>query len=73
VGAERSVSASLRQAPLFYGLFTIQLVGGAALAVALGNRVSLVVSMQVLNGLITPVLLTFVLTLANRRSVVDLG
>jgi hypothetical protein len=29
--------------------------------------------MQVLNGLITPVLLTFVLVLANRRSVVDLG
>jgi Mn2+/Fe2+ NRAMP family transporter len=69
VGAERSVSASLRQAPLFYGLFTIQLVGGAALALAPGNLVSLVVSMQVLNGLITPVLLTFVLVLANRRSV----
>lgn len=34
-----------------------------------GNLVSLVVSMQVLNGLITPVLLTFVLVLAKRRSV----
>jgi Mn2+/Fe2+ NRAMP family transporter len=68
-GAERSVSASLRQAPVFYGLFTLQLLGGAALALAPGNLISLVVSMQVLNGLITPVLLVFVLVLANRRSV----
>ena len=68
-GAERSVSDSPRQAPLFFGLFTVQLVVGAAVALAPGNLVSLVVNMQVLNGLITPVLLTFVLVLANRRSI----
>jgi hypothetical protein len=68
-GAERSISAGFRQAPLFYGLFTVQLVVGAGVALAPGNLVSLVVNMQVLNGLITPVLLTFVLILANRRSV----
>jgi Mn2+/Fe2+ NRAMP family transporter len=67
-GAERSVSDSFRQAPLFFGLFTVQLVVGAAVALAPGNLVSLVINMQVLNGLITPVLLTFVLVLANRRS-----
>jgi Mn2+/Fe2+ NRAMP family transporter len=67
-GAERSVSASLRQAPVFYGPFTLQLLGRAALALAPGNLVSLVVSMQVGGGLITPVLLVFVLVLANRRS-----
>jgi Mn2+/Fe2+ NRAMP family transporter len=68
-GAPRSVSASLRQAPLFYGLFTLQILVGAAIALAPGNLVSLVVNAQVLNGLITPVLLTYILILANRRTV----
>jgi Mn2+/Fe2+ NRAMP family transporter len=69
VGAERSISSRLGQAPLFFGLFTVQLVVGAAVALAPGNLVSLVVNMQVLNGLITPVLLVFILILANRRSI----
>jgi len=69
VGAERSVSNSLREAPLFFGLFTLQLVGGAAIALAPGNLISLVVNMQVINGAISPALLVFVLILANRRSV----
>ncbi len=42
---------------------------GAGVALAPGNLISLVVNMQVLNGLITPALLWFILTLANRRSV----
>jgi Mn2+/Fe2+ NRAMP family transporter len=70
VGAERSVSDGVRQAPLFFGLFTVQLVGGAAIALAPGNLISLVVNMQVINGAISPALLVFVLVLANRRSVV---
>jgi NRAMP (natural resistance-associated macrophage protein)-like metal ion transporter len=69
VGAERSVSDSFKQAPLFFGLFTVQLVVGAGAALAPGNLISLVVNMQVLNGLITPVLLVFILILANRRSI----
>ena len=69
VGAERSVSSSFRQAPLFFGLFTVQLVVGAGVALAPGNLISLVVNMQVVNGLITPALLAFILILANRRSV----
>jgi Mn2+/Fe2+ NRAMP family transporter len=69
VGAPRSVSDSVRRAPLFFGLFTLQLVVGAAAALAPGNLVELVVNMQVLNGVITPVLLAFVLILANRRGV----
>ena len=69
LGGERSVSDSFRRAPVFFGLFTVQLVVGAVVALAPGNLISLVVNMQVLNGVITPVLLTFVLILANRRSV----
>jgi Mn2+/Fe2+ NRAMP family transporter len=69
IGVPRSVSASLRQAPLFYGIFTLQVVVGAAAALAPGNLVALVVNAQVLNGVIAPLLLTYILILANRSTV----
>jgi NRAMP (natural resistance-associated macrophage protein)-like metal ion transporter len=68
-GAERSVSKSFRQAPLFLGLFTGQVFIGAAVALVPGNLIQLLVEAQVLNGIITPILLTYVLVLANRASV----
>ena len=68
-GVERSMSCKLRQAPVFYGLYTVQLVVGALIALLPGNLVQLVIKAQVLNGFITPVLLTYILILANRRSV----
>jgi Mn2+/Fe2+ NRAMP family transporter len=68
-GAERSVSKSFRQAPLFLGLFTGQVFIGGAVALIPGNLIKLLVDAQVLNGLITPILLTYVLMLANRSSV----
>ena len=69
IGTPRSVSTSFRQAPLFYGIFTLQIVVGAAVALAPGNLVALIVNAQVLNGIITPMLLAYVLILANRYSV----
>jgi Mn2+/Fe2+ NRAMP family transporter len=42
---------------------------GALVAVFPGNLVQLLVQAQVLNGIITPVLLGYVLVLANRTSV----
>jgi len=69
VGAPRSVSTSFRQAPLFYSIFTLQIVIGAGIALAPGNLVALVVNAQVLNGIITPMLLAYVLILANRSTV----
>ncbi len=69
VGVERSLSRKLREAPFFYGIFTVQLVVGATVALLPGNAVELVINAQVLNGFITPVLLTYILILANRRSV----
>jgi Mn2+/Fe2+ NRAMP family transporter len=68
-GVERSLSRKIREAPVFYGLYTAQLVIGAAIALLPGNAVELVVNAQVLNGFITPVLLAYILILANRRSV----
>ena len=68
VGAERSIGKSFREARLFLGLFTGQIVIGAAVALIPGNLIQLLVQAQVLNGIITPVLLVYVLVLANRRS-----
>ncbi|MEW2247833.1 divalent metal cation transporter [Streptomyces sp. NPDC006975] len=69
VGVESSVSRRFREAPLFLGLFTAQVCIGAAIALVPGNLIQLLVRAQVVNGLITPILLAYVLTLANRRNV----
>ncbi len=67
-GTERSVSRTFAEAPLFLGLFTGQIIIGATVALVPGNLIDLLLNLQVLNGLVTPVILTFVLILANRRS-----
>jgi Mn2+/Fe2+ NRAMP family transporter len=69
IGVERSVSRRFTEAPLFLGLFTGQVVIGSAVALTGGNLINLLIRTQILNGIITPVILIFVLTLANRRSV----
>ena len=68
IGAERSVSSTFRRAPLFLGVFTFQIVVGAAVVLVPGNLVTLIVNTQVLEGIITPITLVFILVLANRRS-----
>jgi len=69
VGAERSVSRHFSEAKLFLGLFTAQVALGAAVALIPGNLIDLLLNTQILNGIITPVILVYILTLANRRSV----
>jgi Mn2+/Fe2+ NRAMP family transporter len=68
VGVERSVSRSFRQAPLFLGLFTAQILIGASVVLIPGNLIHLIVNTQVLEGVITPITLLFILVLANRKS-----
>jgi Mn2+/Fe2+ NRAMP family transporter len=68
VGVERSVSSSFRQAPLFLGLFTGQILVGAAVVLVPGNLITLILNTQVLEGVITPMTLVLILVLANRRS-----
>ncbi|MGZ4677047.1 MAG: NRAMP family divalent metal transporter [Acidimicrobiia bacterium] len=70
VGAERSVSRRFREAPLFLGLFAIQILVGAAVALIPVNLIDLLIGMQVLNGFITPVILVFLFILTNRSSAV---
>jgi Mn2+/Fe2+ NRAMP family transporter len=68
IGVERSVSSSFRQAPLFLGLFTTQILIGAAVVLVPGNLIALIINTQVLEGVLTPVTLILILILANRRS-----
>lgn len=69
IGVERSVSRRFAEAPLFLSLFTGQVVIGAGVALLGGNLIDLLIRTQILNGLITPIILVFLLILANRRSV----
>ena len=68
VGVERSVSKSFREAPLFLGLFTAQILIGASVVLIPGNLFQLIINTQVLEGVVTPITLVFVLILANRRT-----
>jgi Mn2+/Fe2+ NRAMP family transporter len=69
VGVERSVSRRFTEARLFLGLFTVQVIIGAALAMTSINLISLLIGTQVLQGIVTPVILIYILILSNRRSV----
>jgi Mn2+/Fe2+ NRAMP family transporter len=69
VGVERSVSRRFTEARLFLGLFAVQVLLGAALALTHINLITLLIGTQVLQGIVTPVILIFILILTNRRSV----
>jgi Mn2+/Fe2+ NRAMP family transporter len=69
VGVERSVSRRFTEARLFLGLFTVQVIIGASLALTRVNLISLLIGTQVLQGIVTPVILVYILILTSRRSV----
>jgi Mn2+/Fe2+ NRAMP family transporter len=69
IGVERSVSRSFREAPLFLGLFTGQIVIAVIVTLTPINLISLLIGTQVIEGLVTPITLGFIVTLANRRTV----
>jgi NRAMP (natural resistance-associated macrophage protein)-like metal ion transporter len=68
VGSERSVSKTFREAPIFTGLFTLQIVIGATVALIPGNLIKTLINTQVLNGIITPIILIYILKLANSKN-----
>ncbi|MGE0878383.1 MAG: NRAMP family divalent metal transporter [Acidimicrobiia bacterium] len=69
IGVERSVSRRFADAKVFLSLFVAQITIGAAIALVPGNLIELLLRMQFLNGLISPILLAFIVVLAGRRSV----
>jgi Mn2+/Fe2+ NRAMP family transporter len=68
VGSERSVGKKFHEAPIFISLFTGQILIGATVALIPSNLISTLINAQILNGVITPILLTYILILANKRS-----
>jgi NRAMP (natural resistance-associated macrophage protein)-like metal ion transporter len=67
VGSERSVSKTFKEAPIFISLFTFQIIIGASVALIPGNLIKTLISTQVLNGIITPIILVYILKLANDK------
>lgn len=67
-GFEKGVSRTFREAPIFLGLITGLIAMGAAIALIPGiNVITLLVSTQVINGMLLPVVLVTILLLVNDR------
>jgi NRAMP (natural resistance-associated macrophage protein)-like metal ion transporter len=69
LGFESGLSKKFREAPVFYWLYTGLLVVGAAV-ILISNRppAKLAVLSQVLNGVLLPAVLVFMLILVNKKS-----
>ncbi len=67
-GWERGVSTSWSQAPIFNGIYTALIAIGAAVVLLPGlPLIQLIVATQLLNGVLLPIVLIFVLRLVNDR------
>jgi Mn2+/Fe2+ NRAMP family transporter len=67
-GFERGVSRTFKEAPFFQSLFTGMIVFGALIAMIPNLPIiSVLVNLQILNAVLMPVLLVFVLKLVNNR------
>jgi Mn2+/Fe2+ NRAMP family transporter len=68
-GAERSVQSRFSEAPLFFVLFILLLATGAVTVAVLGpsSITAVAIGTQTVDGVLLPVLLVFILILANDR------
>jgi NRAMP (natural resistance-associated macrophage protein)-like metal ion transporter len=67
-GAERSVQSSFRDAPVFFTLFIGLLVIGAGIMLIPGVPIAgVAIGTQTLDGILLPILLVFIIVLANDR------
>jgi NRAMP (natural resistance-associated macrophage protein)-like metal ion transporter len=67
-GFRKGVGLDFRRAPVFYGLFTVLIAVGAVAALLPGvPLIPLLIDVQMLNGLLLPVVLTFLLLLSSDR------
>jgi len=69
LGFESGVDKSFKEAPLFYWLYTLLIVGGAITVLLLPDSqlVNVAILSQVLNGALLPVIIILMLLLINRR------
>ncbi len=69
-GWESGISKNFRDAPVFMGLFTLLLVGGAIVVLIPGlPLIPLILISQNVNGLLLPIVLVFVLRLAGDHKI----
>jgi NRAMP (natural resistance-associated macrophage protein)-like metal ion transporter len=66
LGVKHSLEDEPREAPWFYGIYTVTLVAGAVLIASGVNLVRLSVGVQVMNALLLPIVLGFLYLLARR-------
>ena len=67
-GFRKGVNLDFRRAPFFLGLFTVLIVVGAAVALVPSiPLIQLLIGVQVLNGLLLPIMLLFILLLVNNQ------
>ncbi|HMA35307.1 MAG TPA: Nramp family divalent metal transporter [Chloroflexia bacterium] len=70
IGFERGVSFSFQEAPFFMGLFTALIVLGTAVAMIPNiSVVALLLFVQVVNGVLLPVELIFMMLIVNNKAV----
>jgi Mn2+/Fe2+ NRAMP family transporter len=68
LGFEAGVNKRLREAPIFYSLYTLLIVAGAGLVMIPGfPLVRMILLSQVLNGVLLPFVLIFMILLVNKR------
>jgi NRAMP (natural resistance-associated macrophage protein)-like metal ion transporter len=63
-GYKRSLEHHPREAPWFYGIFSVCLIGGGVLVASGVNLVNLSVAVEVMNALLLPIVLGFLFMLA---------
>lgn len=69
-GWESGISKNFREAPVFMSLFTLLLVLGAIVVLIPGiSLIPLIISAQIANGVLLPIVLVFILRLATDRRV----
>ncbi len=66
LGVKHSLEHAPREAPWFYGCYTVSLAAGGLLVASGVNLVSLSVGVQVMNALLLPIVLGFLYLLARR-------
>ena len=63
-GTPRSLNRRFRQAPLFYGVFTGAVLLSAVLVLTSSSLVGLAIAVEILNALLLPIVLVFLIVLA---------
>jgi Mn2+/Fe2+ NRAMP family transporter len=66
LGVRHSLEHAPREAPWFYGIYTVSLAGGGLLVASGANLVAISVGVQVMNALLLPIVLGFLYLLARR-------